>query len=122
MGVVQSKRAERMFYMGEDRRITEHPILEDLREPDTYILYNGKSIPAITGEPIAAALLAAGVRIMRHTAKSGQPRGIFCGIGRCNDCKMIVDGVPGVRTCVTLVREGMEVETQEGLGEWRDLA
>ena len=32
----------------------------------------------------------------------------------------IVDGVPGVRTCVTPVREGMVVETQEGLGEWRD--
>ena len=107
--------------MGEDRRVAEHPILEDLRKPDTYILYDGKRIPAITGEPVAAALLAAGVRIMRHTTKTGQPRGIFCGIGRCNDCKMIVDGVPGVRTCVTPVREGMVVETQEGLGEWRDL-
>ncbi len=74
-------------------------------------------IPAVTGEPVAAALLAAGVHTFRHTAKTGQPRGIFCGIGRCNDCKMIVDGVPNTRTCVTPVREGMEVRTQYGLGE-----
>ena len=31
--------------------------------------------------------------------------------------KMVVDGVPNVRTCVTPVREGMDVRTQHGLGE-----
>ena len=97
-------------------RVMDHPILDEGRQEDTYILFDGKRIPAVTGEPIAAALLAAGVRTFRHTAKTGQPRGIFCGIGRCNDCKMIVDGVPNVRTCVTPVREGMDVRTQYGLG------
>lgn len=104
--------------MGETYRVMEHPILEELREPDTYIIYDGKKIPAVSGEPVVAALLAAGVRIMRHTEKKDQPRGIFCGIGRCNDCKMVVDGVPNTRTCVTPVREGMVVETQKGLGQW----
>lgn len=104
----------------EERRITDHPILEDLREPDTYILCDGKRIPAVSGEPIAAALLASGIRVMRDTPKAGKPRGIFCGIGRCNDCKMTVDGVPNVRTCVTPVREGMVVETQHGLGRWEE--
>lgn len=104
-----------------ERRVTEHPILNEIRIPDTYIIHEGKKIPAVTGEPIAAALLAAGVRVMRYTPKTGQPRGIFCGIGRCNDCKMIVDGVPNTRTCVTPVKEGMVVETQDGLGEWRNL-
>ncbi|MHB8947330.1 MAG: (2Fe-2S)-binding protein, partial [Bacillota bacterium] len=47
------------------------------------------------------------------------PRGLFCAIGRCTDCVMTVDGVPNVRTCVTPVREGLRVETQRGLGEWR---
>lgn len=106
--------------MRAENRVTEHPILEDLRSPDTYIIYDGKRIPAVTGEPVAAALLAAGIRVMRHTPKTGQSRGIFCGIGRCNDCKMIVDGVPNTRTCVTPVREGMQVETQEGLGKWKE--
>lgn len=100
-------------------RVIEHPIFDELQIADTYIIYNGKKIPAVTGEPIAAALLAAGIRIMRYTEKKNQPRGIFCGIGRCNDCKMIVDGVPNTRTCVTPVREGMVVETQKGLGQWK---
>jgi predicted molibdopterin-dependent oxidoreductase YjgC len=43
---------------------------------------------------------------------------MFCGIGRCTDCVMTVDGVPGVRTCVTEVREGMRVERQRGVGNW----
>lgn len=108
--------------METERRVMEHPILEDLRKPDTYIIHDGRRIPAVTGEPVAAALLAAGVRVMRHTPKTGQSRGIFCGIGRCNDCKMIVDGVPNTRTCVTPIREGMVVETQEGLGNWEEQA
>ena len=53
---------------------------------------------------------------MRYTTKQHTARSIFCGIGRCNDCKMIVNGVPNTRTCVTPVEEGMTVETQYGLG------
>ena len=98
-------------------RIEQHPILGESRRTDTYIYFDGERIPAVTGEPVAAALMAAGVRTFRYTAKTGQPRGVFCGIGRCNDCKMVVDGVPNTRTCVTPVREGMDVRTQHGLGE-----
>ena len=98
-------------------RVENHPILGESRQPDTYIYFDGKQIPAVTGEPVAAALVAAGVRTFRYTAKKNQPRSLFCGIGRCNDCKMVVDGVPNVRACVTPVREGMDVRTQHGLGE-----
>ena len=37
-------------------------------------------------------------------------------IGNCASCQMVVDGEPNVRTCITLLREGMTVETQEGKG------
>ena len=67
------------------------------------------------GEPIAAALKAAGVMVHRHTLKNDAPRGIFCAIGRCTDCVMIVDGQPNVRTCVTPLRAGMRVQTQYGV-------
>jgi predicted molibdopterin-dependent oxidoreductase YjgC len=101
-------------------RVLKHPVLEDDREPGLTIFYNGREIPAKSGEPIAAALLAAGVRVFRETARRGYPRGIFCGIGRCTDCVMVVDGRPNVRTCVTPVRQGMKIETQKGLGNWRE--
>lgn len=102
-------------------RVAKHPILgDDKRELDACILVDGNKVAAITGEPIAAALLAAGIRKFRLTPRFGSPRGLFCGIGRCTDCVMTVDGQPNVRTCVTPVNDGMVVETQEGLGQWPD--
>ena len=61
------------------------------------------------------ALKAAGVMVHRHTLKNDAPRGIFCAIGRCTDCVMIVDGQPNVRTCVTPLHAGMKVQTQYGV-------
>jgi len=77
---------------------------------------DGEIIEAIEGEPIAAALMAAGKCVFRYTQKRHEARGVFCAIGRCTDCMMVVDGVPNVRTCVALVRAGMKVQTQDGLG------
>lgn len=99
-------------------RIINHPILGELKnENRTIIYFDGRPVEAIKGEPIAAALLAAGVRTFRKTVKTGESRGVYCGIGQCNDCIMEVNGVPNVRTCVTLVEEGMIIRTQEGLGK-----
>ena len=102
----------------EAMRIVEHPILglpEKRKEVD--ITFDGKTIKAFEGEPIASALLAAGVKTFRITRKRREPRGYFCGIGLCTDCVMVVDGIPNIRTCITPVAEGMRVETQKGLGE-----
>jgi len=101
-----------------DARIRHHPILGDTPSDESVTIYfSGKPIMARKGEPIMAALVAAGIGVFRHT-KKGSPRRIFCGIGRCTDCIMIIDGVPGVRTCVTEVRQGMKVERQDGVGVW----
>lgn len=100
-------------------RIKEHPILGIQEEAKLVeIFVDGKPIEAREGEMIAAALTAAGIRAFRKTAIKHKPRGIFCAIGRCTDCAMTVDGVPNVRTCVTRVRDGMRIETQDGLGKW----
>lgn len=95
-------------------RIEEHPILgkPEERKKVTFT-YDGKQLEGYEGEPIAAALKAAGVMVHRHT-KKGSPRGIFCAIGRCTDCVMVVDGKPNIRTCVTPLKEGMQVQTQDG--------
>lgn len=76
---------------------------------------NGKPIHAYPGETIAGALIAAGWRLFRKTAKSSHPRGFYCGMGVCWECAMIVDGRPNVRTCNTLAQPGMHVEIQTGL-------
>lgn len=102
-------------------RIIDHPILgTPEKKPVVKIEVDGEIIEAQEGEPIASALIASGRIIFRHTKKTGEPRGVFCAIGRCTDCLMIVDGIPNVRTCVTPVKEGMKIETQKGLGEWKE--
>lgn len=96
-------------------RIQNHPILEDLPERKMVsFTYNGKKLEGYEGEPIAAALRVNGVMAHRYTKKKHEPRGVFCAIGRCTDCVMVVNGKPNVRTCITPLEEGMEVQTQYG--------
>jgi len=99
-------------------RVEKHPILGDLPQGSrVQIEVDGEVIEAIEGEPIAAALLAAGKTIFRYTARRNEARGVFCAIGRCTDCMMIVNEIPNVRTCITAVEPGMRIRTQPGLGE-----
>lgn len=97
-------------------RIVEHPILGAPSKGSRVVFtYDGVEMEGYEGEPIAMALKAAGVEVHRFTAKRHEPRGIFCAIGRCTDCVMVVDGKPNVRTCMTPLVAGMDVRTQNGV-------
>jgi predicted molibdopterin-dependent oxidoreductase YjgC len=101
------------------RRIVDHPVLGPLASaPEIAFTFEGRAIRARTGEPIAAALLAAGERVFRTMPKTGEARGGYCFVGRCADCLVVVDGEPNVMACRTPVRAGMTVERQRGLGSW----
>jgi len=102
-------------------RIKDHPILGKSQYKKVInIIVGGKNIKAFEGETIASAMFASNLRIHRLTPKYKEPRGIFCNKGRCTDCIMKVDGLPNIRTCITKVRDGMVVESIEGLGKWGD--
>ena len=97
-------------------RIKEHPILGTYEKGQLVkFTLDGQEMEGYEGEPIAAALRAAGVMDQRHTLKRDEPRGIFCAIGRCTDCVMIVDGEANVRTCITPLQAGMRIQTQYGV-------
>lgn len=97
-------------------RIVEHPILGAPSKGSRVVFtYDGVEMEGYEGEPIAMALKAAGVEVHRFTARRHEPRGIFCAIGRCTDCVMVVDGKPNVRTCMTPLVAGMDVRTQDGV-------
>ena len=103
-------------------RITNHPILEDLKNrKEVYINVDGREIEAYEDETIAAAMFAAGIKISRTTPKYKETRGVYCNRGRCTDCIMKVNGKPNIRTCITKVKNGMKIESVEGLGEWGDI-
>jgi len=75
---------------------------------------NGHSMSAYPGETVAAALMADGRRAFRSSLRVGEPRGLFCGIGACWECLILVDDTGTKRACVTTVREGMRVWTHPG--------
>ena len=94
-------------------RIVQHPILGDAPPRRPITLYvDGRPVPAFEGEMVAAALWAAGKRVLRYSPVRHEPRGIFCAIGRCTDCVMTVNGQANVRTCITPAEDGMINETQ----------
>lgn len=98
-------------------RIYNHPILNKLKIKGwVKIKVDGKIIKAKKGEMIIAALMANNIKINRFTIKKNKPRGLFCAIGQCTDCVMVVNGRPNVRTCITPVENGMVIEKQHGVG------
>jgi len=55
--------------------------------------------------------VASGMGVAR-TSVTGQPRAPFCGMGVCQECRVLVDGRRRL-ACQTVCIEGMRVETTE---------
>jgi NADPH-dependent 2,4-dienoyl-CoA reductase/sulfur reductase-like enzyme/Fe-S-cluster-containing hydrogenase component 2/bacterioferritin-associated ferredoxin len=97
-----------------DFRIKDHPILGRNEWVESIFFWRGKEIVCVSGETIAAALFANGVRTFGHHHKDGAAMGIFCANGQCAQCMVLADKLP-VKACVELVRPGMRVEPVESL-------
>lgn len=69
--------------------------------------FEGEEFTAYDGETISAALLRAGKNNIRM-APNGTPRGIFCGMGVCQECVVEIDGQK-LESCRTKVTEGLVV-------------
>lgn len=99
------------------RRISRHPILTFTKGPRVKFFFEGRELGGYEGEPIAAALIANGIKVFRITEKMKRPRGFFCAVGKCSSCLMTVDSKPNVMVCVELLKEGMKVTRQIGRGK-----
>src|ERR1044071_788857 len=89
--------------------------LSPVRDPVT-LTFDGKSIVAERGEPLAVALLASGESVVARSPKLHRPRGPSCLRGDCDGCIARVDGVPNVMTCMRAARGGEHIETQNVVG------
>jgi thioredoxin reductase len=78
---------------------------------ETRFTFDGQPVAARPGQSLAAALTEADHRAFRRTAKDAL-RGMFCGMGVCQDCLVTIDGVPNRRACMTKAEAGLTVETQ----------
>ncbi|WP_066386326.1 (2Fe-2S)-binding protein [Neobacillus mesonae] len=97
-------------------RILDHPVLGKIEDRNKVTFqFDGKTYEAYKNETIAAALLANDVRKLRVHEESGTPRGIYCNIGHCMECRVTVNGQANIRACLTVVEKDMEVESGKQL-------
>lgn len=86
-----------------------------MSEPRRFVVVvDAREVPAYDGDTLAAVLWREGRRAWRTTRGEGRPRGMFCGIGACQDCLVSVDGVAGVRACLAPARPEAYVVTDGG--------
>src|SRR5438128_8764196 len=86
-------------------------LLVDANKPLTFT-FDGKSVSALSGQTIGAALYHSGIRVFSRSFKYHRPRGLFCVAGECANCLMQVDGRPNVRVCIEPACEGQIVRHQ----------
>jgi len=98
-------------------RIKNHPLLDftEKRQRKVKFYFDGKEFEGYEGEPIAIALYANNVRKLSTSGVLGRPRGIFCAIGKCASCRVVVNGIPNVRACQEPVRDGINIKSSQGL-------
>lgn len=97
-------------------RILRHPILGTLEEQrEVKFTFNNQEYIGYENESIAAALLANGIRTLRYHEETNSPRGIYCNIGHCFECRVKVNGKQGIRSCLTPLKENMVIESHEAL-------
>ena len=75
------------------------------------VSYEDQAVEAGAGDTVAAALVAAGHLALRE-AGDGSRRGVFCGMGACHECAVVVDGGPGRLACMIGVEDGMAIRRQ----------
>ena len=83
------------------------------RREKVTIFINGRKTPAYRGETVWAALIASGRKVLKRSARLGEGRGAFCGMGICYECLVTVNGVPNQRACMAEVEDRMEIEIHE---------
>ena len=76
--------------------------------------FEGRDVSVLKGDTVASALFRAGVRTFSRSLKSHRRRGLYCGTGDCPNCMVTVDGVPGIRSCVTPAANVTRVERGRG--------
>lgn len=78
------------------------------------IYFEGASFLAREGQTVAAALMENGIYKFGQSRNLSQARGLYCAKGRCQSCLVTIDGVEHVRSCITLVRDGMIIKQSTG--------
>jgi len=96
------------------QRLTKHPVLAVSQGEMVTFSWNKKKLQGVKGEMLSSALFANGIKVFGHHTKDHSAQGMFCANGQCSQCLVMVDGLP-VKSCMTPLKQGMVVESLEGL-------
>ncbi|WP_077624382.1 (2Fe-2S)-binding protein [Sediminibacillus massiliensis] len=97
-------------------RIKNHPILSiDQDRQEINFTFDGKVLSGYQGDTIASALLANNIRTLRHHEETESPRGIYCNIGHCFECRVTINEHHVQRACLTELAEGMTIQSGKRL-------
>ena len=73
------------------------------------ILVNNESLEAYEGECLALVLYINNIKNLRLSPKKKDNRGMFCLMGSCQECVVLIDGMK-VTSCNVFIKEGMKIK------------
>jgi sarcosine oxidase subunit alpha len=97
-------------------RLENLPTMRVHPEQSLSFTFSGKTFKGRSGDTIATALYAGGVRIFSRSLKYHRPRGLYSLDGESSNTCMDVDGLPNVCAETTLLKDGMRVSAQNVKG------
>jgi sarcosine oxidase subunit alpha len=78
--------------------------------------YKKKTVKGVSGDTVATALYANGIRIFGRSLKYHRPRGLYSLDGESSNTCVQVNGIPNVCAENTLLKEGLQVKAQNVVG------
>ncbi|MCL4325702.1 MAG: 2Fe-2S iron-sulfur cluster-binding protein, partial [Candidatus Thermoplasmatota archaeon] len=82
---------------------------------DTSFYFNGRLYRAPENLTVAEALIHNNKFIFGRSIRYHRARSYFCGKGLCSHCMVSIDGIGNVRSCITPLKEGMKIDSQNYL-------
>lgn len=86
-----------------------HPVYR--RGKNIAVTINGLKVQAFDGELVSTVLQEEGITTFAHKHTTGQPSGLYCGMGVCYECLVTINGVNNLRACQTYAADRMIIET-----------
>jgi hypothetical protein len=75
------------------------------------VTIDGEQQSGLHGQTLAGLMMSHG-RLAWRSTPGGEQRGVFCGIGVCFDCLVVVNGQRDVRACQRRASDGDVIEFQ----------
>ena len=79
------------------------------RSKKVNINVNNKDIEAYEGECLAVVLFINNIKKLRLSPKKKQSRGMYCLMGSCQECVVLIDEKK-VISCNVLIKDGMNIK------------